>query len=108
MKRKRIIITVLLLLALTCLIIIVYLPKKSVIPKPVDVFGAPRAQMQQNFPIEKPEYTAVIGNIKSPSVKQQSIKVYKIGDAKKNLLFERPFYADGFHGNDLSYTFSSG
>lgn len=102
--------SIILLLGIAVGIIVIYFPnlfKKHDIPKTVDVFGSPRAQTQKNFPATQPEFTAVIGDIKPASLHQQLIKVYKIGDTKKTAVFERPFYADGFRGNGLSYKFAS-
>jgi len=107
-KKYYIVIFSLIFLLGIFVVIIIYFPnlfKKSVIPKTVDVFGAPRIQNHQNFPTDKPKFTAVIGAIKPASVHQQSITVYEIGSKEK--VFNRPFYADGFRGNELTYTLSS-
>jgi hypothetical protein len=90
-------------------LIIYFLPlfKKPVITQTVNVFGAPRSQAQQNFPVSNPQFTAVIGNIKPASLHQQSISVYQLKDVKKIPVFERSFYSDGFRGNGLTYTLSS-
>ena len=99
----------LLVLIISAIIIVVFFPNlfKKTIPKTVNVFGVPQSQTQQEFPKDNPEFTAVIGAIKPASVHQQLIKVYQKGDANKTAVFERPFYADGFRGNELTYTFSS-
>ena len=92
------------------LIIIVYFPhifRRYTIPKTVNVFGEPRVQNKLNFPSNNPHFTAIIGKIKPASLHQQSIIVYQIKDPKRIPVFERPFYADGFHGNELIYTLSS-
>jgi hypothetical protein len=89
------------------LLYIVHSNKKSVIPKTVNVFGAPRVQAQQTFPSSNPQFTATIGYIKPTSLHQQSITVYQLKDAKKIPVFERTFYADGFRGNTLTYTIAS-
>lgn len=99
-----------LLLGIAATIIIVYFPNlfyRYTIPKTVDVFGTPIAKMQQNFPASHPEFTAIIGFIKPASLHQQSIVVYQTKNAKKISVFERPFYADSFRGNKLSYSLSS-
>jgi hypothetical protein len=95
--------------SIVAIIIIVYphLFKKYTIPKTVDVFGPPIAKAQQNFPASNPAFTAIIGDIKPASLRQQSIIVYRLKNAKKTPVFERPFYADGFRGNELTYTFAS-
>ncbi len=93
------------LLGVIVCIILVLIPRKPVIPKTFDVFGTPRAKTQQNFPTDNPKFKAIIGTIKPASVHQQSITVYEIDSREK--VFNRPFYADGFRGNELTYFLSS-
>lgn len=107
-KKRYIILCLTIILLGLVAILLIFIPRKKAIPKPVDVFGAPRVKTSQNFPVENHEFTADIGKIKPDSVDQQSITVYQIGDPQKTIVFQRPFYADDFRGNDLTYTFSSG
>jgi hypothetical protein len=109
-KRYIFIILLFFLLGIVITTIIIYfshLLKKPMQTQTINVFGAPRARVQHNFPASHPEFAAVIGYIKPASLHQQSITIYKINDSKKIPVFERSFYADGFRGNGLTYTLSS-
>src|SRR6266446_1929244 len=80
-----------------------YAPKKFT----GNIFGKPNAKADYEFPANKPEFVAKTSSIKSPSLEQQSVTVYKIVDEKKTPVFQRQFYADGFRGKVLTYSVAS-
>ncbi len=84
-----------------------FAPSPKVIEKKkvINVFGKPNVTASNMFPENKPLFTTDIASIKSSTLLQQSVKIYTLTD-KKNPVFERPYYADGFRGKSLTYIFS--
>lgn len=98
------------LLIIICLIFILVLvsiairfffyPSRNV----YNIFDQPNVKTDVRFPASNPQFMAEIATVKTRSINQQSIKIYKISDNKKAAIFQRFFYDDAFHGNNLVYT----
>ncbi len=73
----------------------------------IQVFGKPNAKADVVFPATKPAFSVTLSSLKSPSLQQQSVIIYGSGDSKKTPVFQRQFYADGFRGKTLTYSFAS-
>jgi hypothetical protein len=73
----------------------------------IRVFGKPNAKADLAFPASKPEFSATISSLKSPSLQQQAVTIYGSTDEKKMPVFQRQFYADGFRGKILTYSLAS-
>ncbi len=73
------------------------------------VTGRPGAAKEYTFPGNNPQFSVNLESKKtlasSTFTKQQSVAIYLFGGENK-LVFKRDFYADGFKGFELMYSFS--
>lgn len=71
------------------------------------IFGKPNGKAETNFPKDNPQFKAKMDTLKSSTLNQQSINVFSINKTNDSPIFSRNFYADGFRGKVLTYSFPS-
>src|SRR5438270_10425625 len=93
---------------------VLYIHRKTLFPYRYEpkkftgnIFGKPNGKTDYQFPLKKPEFSAKVSSIQSPSLIQQAVTMYHSNGNKGSPVFQRSYYDDGFHGRVLTYHFAS-
>lgn len=102
------------LLAVLVVLGVIYINRRTLFPGwfapkkfTGNIFGKPSAKTDYEFPLNNPQFSAKVSEIKSTPLMQQSVAVYPIVGNRQSPVFQRNFYDDGFHGKALTYYFAS-